>query len=171
MEMDGITKKSIAKSLDLMLNRKMVFKAGEGGGASGSFFFFSHDNKFLIKTMSKSEKRLFLGMLDDYISHIQNSNNKSLLARIYGIFNIHTNEFGFLNVMFMQNVSILKGKCLATFDLKGSTIKRRTNIPMVHSNKKMNYYNQTNRSQKILKDINFLELNRNSKRPILRLNE
>ena len=70
MEMDGITKHSIAKSLDMALNRRMVFKAGEGGGASGSFFFFSHDNKFLIKTLSKSEKRLFLGMLDDYISHI-----------------------------------------------------------------------------------------------------
>jgi hypothetical protein len=52
MEMDGITKHSIAKSLDMALNRRMVFKAGEGGGASGSFFFFSHDNKFLIKTLS-----------------------------------------------------------------------------------------------------------------------
>ena len=109
-------------------------------------------------------------MLDDYISHVQNTDNKSLLARIYGIFNIHTNEFGFLNVMFMQNCSILKGKSLATFDLKGSTIKRRTNIPMIHSSKKLEYYNKTNRSQKILKDINFLELNRNSKRPIIRLN-
>ena len=38
----------------------MIFKAGEGAGASGSFFFFSQDNKFLIKTMNKSEKMLIL---------------------------------------------------------------------------------------------------------------
>ena len=75
MEMDGLTKESLAASLDLELNRKMVFKAGEGGGASGSFFFFSHDNKFLIKTISQGDKRCLLAMLDDYISHIQNSNN------------------------------------------------------------------------------------------------
>lgn len=56
-----------------MMNKEMVFKAGEGGGASGSFFFFSHDNKFLIKTISQGDKRCFLDMLDDYISHIQNS--------------------------------------------------------------------------------------------------
>ena len=39
------------KSLDNVSNRKMIFKAGEGAGASGSFFFFSYDNKFIIKTL------------------------------------------------------------------------------------------------------------------------
>ena len=34
----------------------------------------------------------------------------------------------------------------------------------------MNYYNRTKQSKKILKDLNFLELNRTSKRNILRLN-
>jgi len=32
-----------------------VFNAGEGAGRSGSFFFFSHDNKFIIKTITKME--------------------------------------------------------------------------------------------------------------------
>ena len=32
-------------------NNKAVFKAGESQGKSGSFFFFSHDRKFIIKTM------------------------------------------------------------------------------------------------------------------------
>lgn len=44
-------------------NVEMVFKAGEGAGKSGSFFFFSHDKKFLIKTMYESEKVLFLDRL------------------------------------------------------------------------------------------------------------
>jgi hypothetical protein len=34
------------------------------------------------------EKEVLLNMLDDYINHIKSSNNKSLLSRIYGIYNI-----------------------------------------------------------------------------------
>jgi hypothetical protein len=41
----------------------MVFKAGEGAGRSGSFFFFSHDRKFIIKTMTKEELDLYLNKL------------------------------------------------------------------------------------------------------------
>ena len=45
----------------------MVFKAGEGAGQSGCFFFFSYDNKFLIKTMKKREKKLILSKLEKFI--------------------------------------------------------------------------------------------------------
>ena len=44
-------------------NREMVFKAGEGQGRSGSFFFFSYDNRFIIKTMTSQELQLFLAKL------------------------------------------------------------------------------------------------------------
>ena len=37
-----------------------VFKAGEASGASGSFFFFSHDKSFIIKTTSGEEKDFFI---------------------------------------------------------------------------------------------------------------
>jgi 1-phosphatidylinositol-4-phosphate 5-kinase len=43
------------ESLDLSNNCDQIFNAGEGGGRSGSFFFFSYDSKFLIKTILKSE--------------------------------------------------------------------------------------------------------------------
>ena len=42
-EGNGITSDVILASLSPEFNRDMVFKAGEGAGASGSFFFFSHD--------------------------------------------------------------------------------------------------------------------------------
>ncbi len=48
------------QSLSPKFNRDMVFKAGEGAGKSGSFFFFSHDHKFIIKTMTAGELKLFL---------------------------------------------------------------------------------------------------------------
>ena len=51
MALDNIQPKDVMKSLNNDQNRKMIFKAGEGAGASGSFFFFSHDNKFIIKTL------------------------------------------------------------------------------------------------------------------------
>ena len=88
MALDKITPRNMMYSLSLEENRNMVFRAGEGAGKSGSFFFFSHDNQFLIKTLRGNEKKLLLDMLDDYIRHIENTDNKSLLARIYGVFTI-----------------------------------------------------------------------------------
>ena len=51
MDLDGITSSDLTKSLSCEMNRDMVFKAGEGVGQSGSFFFFSFDNRFIIKTL------------------------------------------------------------------------------------------------------------------------
>lgn len=67
MRIDGISSADILESLNVEDNMKSVFKAGEGVGQSGSFFFFSKDNKLLIKTMRGSEKMVLLGMLDDLI--------------------------------------------------------------------------------------------------------
>ena len=38
------------------LNREQVFKTGEGSGKSGSFFFLTHDERFMIKTINEAEK-------------------------------------------------------------------------------------------------------------------
>lgn len=67
----------------------MVFKAGEGAGRSGSFFFFSHDRKFIIKTMTNSELGLFLNKLPAFIKHYQ-SNKRSIIAKIFGVFTVKT---------------------------------------------------------------------------------
>jgi len=99
--MDNISPEDVIDSLSLETNRNMVFQAGEGAGASGSFFFFSHDNRFLIKTLRGKEKKNILNMLDDYIKHLRLTDNKSLLARIYGVFTIKTNHFTPLNVIIM----------------------------------------------------------------------
>jgi hypothetical protein len=50
--MDGISVNDINTSLSVEFNRQNVFKAGKGAGRSGSFFFFSHDKRFIIKTIS-----------------------------------------------------------------------------------------------------------------------
>lgn len=50
--LDGIDQNMIKASLSAEFNRDSVFKAGESQGKSGSFFFFSHDKNFIIKTMT-----------------------------------------------------------------------------------------------------------------------
>lgn len=64
-----------------------MFKAKESAGKSGSFFFFSYDKKFLLKTMNDKELAILLKMLSDYMLFIK-ANPNSLMARIYGIFTV-----------------------------------------------------------------------------------
>jgi len=124
--LDKISNDDIRKTLSVELNRKRVFKAGEGSGGSGSFFFFSYDNKLLIKTISPSEKETLLKILDPMIEHIKKSQNKSLLARIYGLYQINTNIFDSMTVIVMQNTLMMNKikNPSVTFDLKGSKIGR-----------------------------------------------
>lgn len=114
-------------SLSTYNNYKMVFKAGQGAGASGSFFFFSYDNKFIIKTLQGEERVKILSMIQDYVKYIKSTENRSLIARIYGVFTVKTDQFKSIDVMVMQNTAKLdykKGKSYI-FDLKGSTIDRK----------------------------------------------
>ena len=67
--MDNIDKAKIKYSLSAKRNRDQAFKAGESQGKSGSFFFFSHDGKFIIKTMYDSELEIFMKALPDYFKH------------------------------------------------------------------------------------------------------
>ena len=91
----------IEKSLSPEANHEQVFKAGEGAGRSGSFFFFSHDNKYIIKTCSKEELKLFLKMLPDLAEHYKNNPN-SLIAKTFGAFTVKTstNE---IHLVLMEN--------------------------------------------------------------------
>lgn len=78
-----------------------MFKAGQGAGKSGSFFFFSSDRKFVIKTISKTEKDVLLNMLDDLISHYEKTNNQSLIARIYGVCKVKSKSFAQFYIVIM----------------------------------------------------------------------
>lgn len=128
MDMDKVTYDTILDSLDVMKNKAKVFQAGEGAGASGSFFFFSYDNKFILKTMRQDEKKNFLQIIDKYIAHIAEMGNKSMMARVYGIFSIDTAMFRPIDIIIMQNTTKFfnKKNVMYRFDLKGSFYKRWT---------------------------------------------
>jgi 1-phosphatidylinositol-4-phosphate 5-kinase len=130
----------------------MVFKAGQNAGASGSFFFFSHDRKFLIKTMRLDEMNSFFSMIKSYYKHVKN-NRDSILARIYGVYTIKLFDIKPVHIMLMQNCMSISsagesGSRLKIFDLKGSTFNRQ-----VKKGK--------NTAGFVMKDFNFLLMKHN----------
>ena len=93
-------------------------------GKSGSFFFFSHDDRFLIKTMTMGDFNAFMKLFRFYFEHMCTS-PKSLLARIYGVYSVQMDEQDPVYLILMGNST----KCdsdyvLSKFDLKGSLVKR-----------------------------------------------
>ena len=119
------------RSLSIEDNIDSVFKSGEGKGASGSFFFFSKDNRFIIKTCSLQERRKLLNMLENFIEYLDQVNNQSLIAKIYGVFTIKSSVFRSVDVMIMKNTCYDKNPKAQSvkFDLKGSLYKREVHIP------------------------------------------
>jgi hypothetical protein len=89
-------------SLNPKYNRECVFKAGEGAGRSGSFFFFSHDNKFIIKTMTDGEFAMYLKRLPAFGEHYK-ANKHSLLAKILGVYTVNTEHIEDCHIMLMEN--------------------------------------------------------------------
>lgn len=115
----------LEKSLSPALNSDRLFEAGEGAGKSGSFFFFSHDNKYVVKTMKKSELDVFLKFIPNYIEH-HIKNPRSLLGKIFGVFTINKLGMSKVHVVLMENIMQLRDKsCLKyIYDMKGSTHTR-----------------------------------------------
>ena len=125
-ELDGFTIDDLRESLDPCLNKniKNIFKAGEGMGKSGSFFFFSHDDRFLIKTMTSDDFKSFMSIFITYFYHI-NEDNSSLLARVYGVFQITLEDMKPCYLMLMGNTkNVPSDNIYKMFDLKGSITKR-----------------------------------------------
>uniref|UniRef100_A0A7S3JEQ7 PIPK domain-containing protein n=1 Tax=Euplotes harpa TaxID=151035 RepID=A0A7S3JEQ7_9SPIT len=148
---EGITNAVIRNSLSPELNRDMVFKAGEGQGKSGSFFFFSHDRRFIIKSMNDEEYKTFQNMFRKYFKHLL-ANEASLLARIYGIFTVKKEKLMPVHLILMGNTVDLSGKGQGLkyiFDLKGSLVNRESKMMKVH------------KPSSTLKDINLLNIKQN----------
>ena len=73
--MDGIKSRDFNKSLNIEHNLHNIFTSGQGAGKSGSFFFFSNDRKFIIKTMRGNEKQVLSRIIDGMIVHFRDTEN------------------------------------------------------------------------------------------------
>ena len=79
----GITNQSLASSLSRLSGGSV------GSGKSGQLFYFSHDKRFIVKTLKGSEKDFFFhskrGVLPAYCEHML-ARPDTLLCRFYGLF-------------------------------------------------------------------------------------
>jgi len=143
------------KSLDPAENVKNIQNAGEGAGASGSFFFFASDRKFIMKTMSSREVNQMIRILPSYYEHLD-KNKGTMIAKIYGLFEIRIDMFEPISVMIMQNTlpSVPDTELHYVFDMKGSQINRE--VLKDRSTAHMKHMKHT--GGRILKDLDYIRL-------------
>jgi 1-phosphatidylinositol-4-phosphate 5-kinase len=145
-QLDNIDNHLLRESLSPEANRESVFKAGESQGKSGSFFFFSHDKNFIIKTMTESDLSTFKKVFRQYFNAVTTRAQNSLLARIYGVYTIKMEDVEPVHLVLMGNTKKSNDKnIINVFDLKGSIINRE----VIGKNLK---------NTATLKDINLLNL-------------
>ena len=96
-----ITKIQLLHSLNPNLNKSNIFKIGEGEGASGSFFFFSFDRKFIIKTISRDEVNIFLKFIKEYTHQI--TDHSSIITIILGVYTLKIQGLIPVHLLIMTN--------------------------------------------------------------------
>lgn len=104
--------------------RQFSFIQFQTNSKSGEMFFFSHNGRFLLKTISNREAATLLRMLPAYISHVELG--ASFLMRICGLYRFSTGTSRKVRHVLVA-ISVMDCKALGLhhqFDLKGSTVGR-----------------------------------------------
>ena len=123
---DEISDEVMIKAFSPSKNKSAIEKMSESKGKSGSFFFYSHDRKFIIKTITGDEKNTLLNILHDYFNYIKNHKN-TLITKIYGIYTLVIKNASSVNIILMQNLfGCSPIHIQRMFDLKGSKVQRKT---------------------------------------------
>ncbi|KAL7126245.1 hypothetical protein ABFS83_14G173200 [Erythranthe nasuta] len=100
-------------------------------GKSGSFFYLTNDDKYMIKTMKKSEvKQVLKRMLPAYYNHVQAFEN-TLVTKFFGLHCVKMTGTAQKKVRFviMGNLFCTEYAIHRRFDLKGSSHGRLTVRP------------------------------------------
>jgi len=115
------------------------FSENISSGKSGSFFYYSRDGKYVLKTIHKNEKNFFLFILPNYYRHLHEY-PESLIVKIFGIHKIiftklqaaHRNRKS-IRFCIMNNTFDTNFKIDLRYDIKGSLYKREvvSNNPQV----------------------------------------
>jgi len=94
----------------------------ESAGKSGSYFIMSKSKKFLVKSIEKSEKEMFLQMIPDYYKHMVKYQKSTTLMKIIGIYRLKdtTNK----SFIMFDNILLSPLEFSEKYDLKGSTKDR-----------------------------------------------
>ncbi|XP_034030695.1 phosphatidylinositol 4-phosphate 5-kinase type-1 alpha-like [Thalassophryne amazonica] len=92
-------------------------------GASGSVFYVSSDDEFIIKTVQHKEAEFLQKLLPGYFMNI-NQNKRTLLPKFYGLYCVQAGGKN-IRIVVMNNLLPRIIPMHLKYDLKGSTYKRR----------------------------------------------
>uniref|UniRef100_A0A3P8W496 PIPK domain-containing protein n=1 Tax=Cynoglossus semilaevis TaxID=244447 RepID=A0A3P8W496_CYNSE len=92
-------------------------------GASGSIFYVTRDDEFIIKTVQHKEAEFLQKLLPGYYMNL-NQNPRTLLPKFYGLYCVQCGGKN-IRVVVMNNILPRSVRMHLKFDLKGSTYKRR----------------------------------------------
>jgi 1-phosphatidylinositol-4-phosphate 5-kinase len=107
----------------LSLTAKYILSELGSPGKSGSFFYFSRDYRFIIKTIHHSEHNFLLKTLKLYYEHVKH-NPHTLLSRFYGLHRVKLPRGKKIHFVIMNNLFPPHRDIHETYDLKGSTVGR-----------------------------------------------
>ncbi|KAK6944453.1 MORN motif [Dillenia turbinata] len=99
-------------------------------GKSGSFFYLTNDDRYMIKTMKKAEVKVLIKMLSAYYNHVRKYEN-TLVTKYFGLHCVKSTgpaqkkvRFIIMGNLFRSDYAIHR-----RFDLKGSSLGRTTDKP------------------------------------------
>ncbi|KAL6945837.1 hypothetical protein ACO0OE_002816 [Hanseniaspora uvarum] len=117
------------------LTSKHVLSELNSPGKSGSFFYYSPDNKYIIKTIRRSEHKHLRNHIKQYYEHCE-GNPDTLVSQFYGLYRMKlpitlkfTNPPKSRRIYFIVMNNVFPMHIDQSFDLKGSLLGRITNIP------------------------------------------
>nr|XP_027201159.1 phosphatidylinositol 4-phosphate 5-kinase type-1 alpha-like [Dermatophagoides pteronyssinus] len=94
-------------------------------GASGSMFFRTRDDQFIIKTVEKTEAKFLLKLLPGYYMNLS-QNPHTLLPKFFGLYCYECIGKN-IRILVMNNLLPSNIPIHQKYDLKGSTYKRKAN--------------------------------------------
>ncbi|KAJ8100474.1 hypothetical protein POJ06DRAFT_196736 [Lipomyces tetrasporus] len=132
----------------ISLTSKYIVSELGSPGKSGSFFYFSRDYRFIIKTIHHSEHKFLLRILKEYYNHVK-ANPNTLISQFYGLHRVKLPYGRKIHFIIMNNLFPPHRDIHQTFDLKGSTIGRDYDERKLKNNK-----------HATMKDLNWMRRNK-----------
>jgi len=105
-------------------------------GKSGSIFYLSQDERFVLKTLRKDELKILLKMLPGYYNHVKAFEN-TLITKFFGLHRITLKGGRKVRFVVMGNMFCTKLRIHRRYDLKGSSQGRSTNKCKIDANTTM----------------------------------
>ncbi|XP_012238729.1 phosphatidylinositol 4-phosphate 5-kinase type-1 alpha isoform X7 [Bombus impatiens] len=112
-------------------------------GASGSIFYLTDDDEFIIKTVQHKEGEFLQTLLPGYYMNL-NQNPRTLLPKFFGLYCYRCNSKN-VRLVAMNNLLPSSVKLHQKYDLKGSTYKRKASK------------SERSKSSPTYKDLDFME--------------